>query len=101
MTPEQLEQVREYAKYGFTIQRIARLMELDPKELQQEYEDENSALRAKYEQGWLEAELDRKKAKQEAASKGNLTAIQMIEKDAKTEYLKRRKEEIFGRPMES
>lgn len=100
MTAEQLEQVREYAKYGFTIQRIARLMELDPKEMQEEYEQEGP-LRAKYEQGWLEAELERKKAKQDAAAKGNLTAIQMIEKDAKTEYLKRRKEEIFGRPMES
>ncbi|MCX6270502.1 MAG: hypothetical protein NTU44_04640 [Bacteroidetes bacterium] len=77
---EQKRKIETLAGIAYTVEKIAMYMNIDPFELELEYENPDSEFRYHYDRGILMKEAERELSLSENARNGSITAIQMLER---------------------
>lgn len=77
-TDEQLAEIELMGSCFFTYKDIAVLLEVDPKELKEILEDQNSEVYKSYEKGRLKSELEVRKSVVDLAKRGSSQAQEMV-----------------------
>lgn len=94
LSDEQLKQVESFATIGLTPARIAKVLGLDGVAFVVEAENPESQIAKTIEIGRIKAEAARKKALFDQVKEGNITAIQITDKDSEFERIRQIQFEI-------
>ena len=96
LTEEEKQEVELFAGIGYTIQKIAILLEEDYNKLMIDYKNPHSHFYQSYQKGLLKAKADVDSANLENAKKGKITAAQRMDKIWEEQKLENLKNEIFN-----
>ena len=96
LSEEEKQEVELFAGIGYTIQKIAILLEEDYQKLMIDYKNQYSHFYQSYQKGLLKAKADVDAANLENAKKGNITAAQRMDKIWEEQKLENLKNEIFN-----
>lgn len=97
LSQEELEELEDYAGCNYRPQQIAKVMGYDKAAFMQAWLDKNNLVRHHYDKGMLQAEFEVNKKSLETAKAGNLTAMQIWEKNKEATRVENLKEQIlFG-----
>ena len=96
LSEEEKQEVELFAGIGYTIQKIAILLEEDYQKLMIDYKNPHSHFYQAYQKGQLKAKADVDSANLENAKKGNITAAQRMDKIWEEQKLENLKNEIFN-----
>lgn len=80
LTPEDYHDIQRYAGLNWSLEDIAKTLDIDPDVFQEAFEAENSKIKYHYERGILLVKSSAAKELYDSAVKGNITAIQQLEK---------------------
>ena len=96
LSEEEKQEVELFAGIGYTIQKIAILLEEDYQKLMIDYKNPHSHFYQAYQKGFLKAKADVDAANLENAKKGNIMAAQRMDKIWEEQKLENLKNEIFN-----
>lgn len=92
---EQLDEISKLAGINYSIEEIAMYLDVDPDELEREYNLEDSDVRYHYDRGRLVNQAQIDMANMDRAKDGNLTSIEQWKKDAKAKKLENFKRQLL------
>ncbi len=95
-TAEQGEDITKLASMGWLVKQIAIYLDIPYLELQNQFDDKDSEFRKLYDRGVVMSRAIVDISLSNSAQSGNLTAIQMVAKRNKEQYIKNLKHELFG-----
>ena len=81
LSQEELEMIEDYAACNYSPQQIAKVMGYEKADFMASWTDHNHLVRHHYDKGQLEAEFVINQKALETAKAGNLTAMQIWEKN--------------------
>ena len=96
LSEEEKQEVELFAGIGYTIQKIAILLEEDYQKLMIDYKNPHSHIYQAYQKGLLNSKAVVDAANLENAKKGNITAAQRMDKIWEEQKLENLKNEIFN-----
>ncbi len=94
-TDEQLNELEDLAALNYTIRQIAMYFDIPPKQLYQEFENDDSVLKYHYLRGQLVAQAQIERANLQSAKTGNATATARYDKKYKENKYQQAKERIL------
>jgi len=97
LSQEELEELEDYAACNYRPQQIAKVMGYDKSAFMQAWLDKANLVRHHYDKGRLEADFMINQKALETAKAGNLTAMQIWQKNKDAVHVENLKEQIlFG-----
>lgn len=96
-SPSDILDIERLAGLGYTIHKIAMYFDVCAAALLSQYSNPDSKFRYHYDRGVLLSQAKADLSAADAAEKGNISAIERMDKVRKAQRLRNIKEEIFGR----
>lgn len=80
LTPEQLQQVEDFASLFYSLRDIAIILEVDEAELKLQYQDKTSQVYKRYHKGFLISDCEIRKSEISLAKRGSTPAQESVKK---------------------
>jgi len=95
LSPDDYTNIEKLAAVNYSPRQIALFLVVNKKAFLQEYNNLESLVRHHYDKGQLQAKYEIDNAMLENATKGNITAVQIIDKHAEANNIETHKARIF------